>query len=524
MRRISLTSMFGQTALLLAAALLVAQIIGFFLLVNERDRWRLIDTLTPAVDRFAQVAHDVEEAPRAGRVAAAFRAGGFEQHFMLMTVDGVTDRHMPRQSDLAAQLRKALDTAGVKVLSVDASSRGFADSPARAPDSGRRWDMRHLIGRAGGDVVAAGSGRPSPGDALPGPLPWPPPGADFGLPGGEHPPGPPPGFFGVHDRFAGPPPEFDKNSQEINLSAHLADGSWLNADFLYPAPPAFFLTRLGAAEIILYAVVLAASLLLVARVIRPLDELARAAQRFGGGVRVEPIAARGPSEVRAAVSAFNAMARRVSDLLHEKDHMIAAIGHDLRTPLAALRVRAEAVEPEVERERMIQSLDDISKMVDDILSLARPAGSGEPFALVDLAALVDSVVEEFTELGRPVTFAEAPRTPLRMQPASVKRLLRNLIENAVKFGDRARVSLAAEQTGVSLIVDDDGPGIPDALLAHVTQPFVRLEESRSRETGGIGLGLAIATAIAHSQGAELELSNRATGGLRASVRWSLPQG
>jgi signal transduction histidine kinase len=317
-----------------------------------------------------------------------------------------------------------------------------------------------------------------------------------------------------------PPPPDGRSPQDINLAARLPDGSWLNADFRYPPPPQNFFSRLGAAEIVLYLVVLSASLFFAARVIRPLNELASAASRFGRD-RVDPIALSGPREVRTAVSSFNAMARRVSELLREKDHMIAAIGHDLRTPLAALRVRAEAVEPEAERERIIDSIDDISKMVEDILSLARPASAGEPFAIVDLSALAESLVEEFCDLGKTATFADAPRTPLSMQPSAVKRLIRNLIENAIKFGGRAEVSIETEPGSVSLCVDDGGPGIPDAMRAHVKEAFVRLEGSRNRETGGIGLGLAIANAIAQSQNAQLDLINRPSGGLRARVTWTV---
>jgi signal transduction histidine kinase len=478
--------MFGQATLLIAAALLIAQVIGFFVLVNERDRWRLLDTLTPAIVRFAEVAHDVSDARPENRMAVAFRAGSFDRHFIVLSVDGVAARHMPRQSNLATQLRAALAKAGVAVSTVDASSRGFADSPHR-PEYLPPRDQRGF----------AFPGYPSSRrDGLPD--------SGFAPPPDGRPPGDP-----MHL------PEF----QEINLAARLPNGSWLNADFRYPPPPQNFVTRLVAAEIVLYLAVLSASLFFAARVIRPLNELANTASRFGGD-RIDPIAVRGPREVRAAVSSFNAMAQRVSDLLREKDHMIAAIGHDLRTPLAALRVRAEAIEPEAERERMIESLDDLSKMVEDILSLARPRAS-EPFVVVDLSALADSVVEEFGELGKAVTFTDAPRTTLPMQPTAVKRLIRNLIENAIKFGHRADVSIETEPGSVSLCVDDQGPGIPEALLAHVKEAFVRLEESRSRETGGIGLGLAIATAIAHSQNAQLDLINRPEGGLRARVRWSV---
>jgi signal transduction histidine kinase len=209
-----------------------------------------------------------------------------------------------------------------------------------------------------------------------------------------------------------------------------------------------------------------------ARIIRPLNQLASTASRFGGD-RIEPVAVRGPRDVRTGDFVLQRHGRRVSDLLREKDHMIS---RSRRAPA----------------------------------SLSR-----------SLAALAESVVEEFCELGKNASFADAPRTPLAMQPAAVKRLVRNLIENAIKSGGRAKVSIERAPGTVALCVDDDGPGIPETMLSQVKEPFVRLEEPGSRQTGGIGLGLAIANAIAHSWNAELDHANRAQGGLRARVRWKL---
>ena len=188
--------------------------------------------------------------------------------------------------------------------------------------------------------------------------------------------------------------------------------------------------------------------------------------------------------------------------------------------MASLKIRAESIEPAGERERIVETIDDMTRMVDGILSLARLGQSTEPRLLVDLSALADSVVEEFRELGKDVTFDDAPRIPVRMQPGLVRRLLRNLIDNAVKYGERARVSVAETPDAVELRVQDDGPGIPQAALKEVLQPFTRMEQSRSRETGGMGLGLSIADSIARSQGATLVLLNKSPSGLCATVRWS----
>jgi signal transduction histidine kinase len=247
--------------------------------------------------------------------------------------------------------------------------------------------------------------------------------------------------------------------------------------------------------------------------------LATAADNIAPNQTPLPVAESGPPDIRAAIRSFNAMVSRITELLREKDRMIGAIGHDLRTPLASLRLRAEAVESDIEREKMIETIDDMTHMVDQILDLARLNHSGESFADVDLAALADSVVEEFRELGKNTTFTDSPRTILRIQPMLVRRLLRNLIENGIKYGESAEVSVEQNSGSVSLVVADNGPGIPQGALASVMEPFSRLETSRNRNTGGVGLGLSIAAGIARNQNAELQLENGSKG-LIARVVWS----
>lgn len=318
--------------------------------------------------------------------------------------------------------------------------------------------------------------------------------------------------------LGGPP--WAHMNDEVHLAAQLPDGSWLDGRFLMFRPLPLFLSPMFVSELALFIAVLCISLFWASRISRPLRILARAAENLRPQEAISPIPEQGPRDVRAAIVSFNTMAQRVKDLLQEKDRMLSAIGHDLRTPLASLRIRAESVEPETERERVVETIDDMTRMVDEILSLARLGQSTEPRLLVDLSALADSIVEEFRELGKDVTFEEAPRTPLMMQPGLVRRLLRNLIDNAVKYGERARVSVTDTADAVELRVEDDGPGIPQSALTDVIQPFTRLEHSRSRETGGMGLGLSIADAVARSQGATLILHNKEPNGLRATVKWS----
>jgi len=489
--------MFGQTALLISVALLVAQVTGFFLLVNERDRWRFLDAVQPAVEKFATAAHDIAAAPPEKRVEAAFRASRFDQPVMLFPNSEIACQHLKRQSDLEEKLKDALDRAHVRVTAIAASSVGFADSPQG------NGLLRGAFPMFPPNLFGAGR-------SLNGPPP--PPGGWNGVFGSE---------WNRSPMTKLPPfrPPLDENRQEIYLSARLPNGAWLNSHVFSMRPPAYFLSRLIAAEFVLFAVVLASSLFLAARLARPLARLARASERIGPNQPIHPVPIKGPRDVRAAILSFNAMASRVTDLLHEKDRMLGAIGHDLRTPLASLRIRVETIEPVVERERIIETLDEMTKMIDDILDLARLGRQSEPFALVDLSALADSVVEAFRELGHDVTFLDSPRAVLKLQSALVKRLVRNLIENAVKFGTRARVRVDRTGNVICLFVLDDGPGIPPESLVAVFEPFTRIETSRSRETGGIGLGLSIAQAIAKSQGAQLSLTNSPEGGLKVQVTW-----
>ena len=276
--------------------------------------------------------------------------------------------------------------------------------------------------------------------------------------------------------------------------------------------------RLFAQTLILYAVVLLPVLWIARRISRPLRALTAAAERFGrSGEGVVPVPVRGPADITGLVQSFNQLQTRVTAMLDEKDRMLGAIGHDLRTPLAALRVRVESVEDDTDRARMSDTIAEMNRTLDDILSLARMGRPSEPVTEVDLAALVDAVVEDFRDLGQDVSFDEAERLRMRLRPSLIRRAIRNLIENAVKYGGGAEVRLIAEPQRVAIEVGDRGPGIPEARLGDVFAPFTRLESSRNRDTGGIGLGLALAQSIVREAGGEIRLANRAGGGLCATI-------
>jgi len=269
--------------------------------------------------------------------------------------------------------------------------------------------------------------------------------------------------------------------------------------------------------LVLYAIVLLPVLWATRRIAQPLRTLARAAERFHPGEEQGPIEESGPHDVRTLIAAFNQLRTRVMAMLQEKDRMLGAIGHDLRTPLAALRVRIESVEDDDDRTKMADTIDEMNGTLDDILSLARLGRPSEALTEVDVAALVDAVVEDFRDLGKPVTYEEAARLPMRLRPSLIRRAVRNLIENAVKYGGRADVSLTATAHAVRITVADNGPGIPPERVGEVFEAFTRLEGSRNKETGGIGLGLALARAIVREAGGDIDLANRPEGGLAATI-------
>ena len=253
----------------------------------------------------------------------------------------------------------------------------------------------------------------------------------------------------------------------------------------------------------------------------PLSSIAQAADRLGRDVNAPPMPEAGTVEMQQAAHAFNTMQTRLQALIENRTRMLAALSHDLRTPLTLLRLRTENVDNVEERDKMLATIAEMNAMIGSTLQYAREQAADEPRRSTDVTALVQSVVDDMADAGLDVTMAPAEPVSIRCQPAALKRALTNLIGNAVKYGERARVSLAASPRSVEIAVEDDGPGIPADELSRVFEPFYRVEESRSRDTGGVGLGLAIARTVVEAQGGTLVLSNRIPRGLRAQI--SLPR-
>lgn len=283
------------------------------------------------------------------------------------------------------------------------------------------------------------------------------------------------------------------------------------------------LTMIGQ-TLLLYGLLVGVIALILGRLTRPLAALTARVEHFA--TTRDPdgqLTPQGPDDVRRLIVAHNAMEARIASLLDEKDVMLGAIGHDLKTPLAALRVRIESVENDGERLRMAATIEDIVRSLDDILSLARVGRPSDPREPTDLNALVAQVAEEYEDLGEPVSFEPGERVVLSLRPTWLRRAVRNLVSNALRYGQTARIALHRGDGAVTIAVADDGPGIPEGDLARMQEPFTRGDPSRNSATGGAGLGLALARAIAEQHGGQLELVNRRDGsggiaGLVATIR------
>lgn len=262
--------------------------------------------------------------------------------------------------------------------------------------------------------------------------------------------------------------------------------------------------------------------LVLRRITGPLAQLTKRTEEFSQlPVHASPMEPQGPEDVRRLIAAHNAMEARIGAMIDEKDVMLGAIGHDLKTPLAALRVRVEGVEDEAARSRMVDSIEDITRTLDEILLLARIGRADRPAERTELYALLVSVIEEFEDMDQPVALLDGQRIAAPVHLTWLKRGVRNLVANALRYGGTAEISLTRADGHAVIRIEDDGPGIPEDRIAEMLEPFTRGEASRNRATGGAGLGLTIARAVAEQHGGSLVLANRQQGGLRAELRLPL---
>ncbi len=376
-------------------------------------------------------------------------------------------------SDERGRLARGLDRPGLKI--------GWGKAPILAPGAKYLVDSQleiELSRRLPGRVLHAGLRTPSPNQDS-----GPQQGAGFG----------------------------NRGAPTVQAAITLEDGTWLN--FVIPLPDdhlwrphPYWPLGVGLVVVVVLCVVL------VRHAVRPLNVLAKAADRLGRDVLAPPVEIRGPREVMTAANAFNRMQARLRRFIEDRTQMIAAISHDLRTPITRLKLRAEFIEDDEQRLKILADLDEMEAMISSTLAFARDDSARETKVPVDLVGVLVDLCDQFS-----VSFDGPDELEMTLGTNGVKRAFANLIENACKYGGGGRVALRIDGDMVAVTIEDDGPGIPVAELENVFAPFYRVESSRNRETGGTGLGLAVARSAIRGNGGDVTLANRTGGGLTVTV-------
>ncbi len=465
-------SLFGQTLLILLVGLVVSHLIGAWIYAGAREQAVRAIGGFAAAQRVANLSRLVEEAPADWhpRIVQALSDPTFR-----VSLAPQPPAQLPADAEGAAKviedyvLQQLPDQADREVRAAVFEPTG---PPGGAP-SGPPFDRRPTFGPMGGM-------------------------------GGM-----------MHDNMMGP--NFGA-WRSLQVAVKLRDGQWLSFATRLPQGAPSVSWQFIISMALMGVIVLAVSVWAVRRVTAPLGLLSAAADRLGRDVAADPLVEVGTIEMQSAARAFNRMQERLRRLIESRTQMLAALSHDLRTPLTLLRLRTEEVADAGERDKMLATIGEMNEMIGTTLAFARDEVRAEPRRRVDVAALVGSVVADMADAGLPVAIEPAPPLILDCQPGALKRAITNLLDNAVKYGKCARVATATTAKTVEIMIDDDGPGIPDEELPRVLQPFYRVEDSRSRDTGGAGLGLAIAQSVVQAHGGELTLANRLGGGLRACIK------
>jgi signal transduction histidine kinase len=300
--------------------------------------------------------------------------------------------------------------------------------------------------------------------------------------------------------------------ERLSAAIALGPGRWLNAEFFWPEGANLLPGLLLSAAVASLALVIVA-IWLAYRLSRPLQRLSEASVRMAQGQAVEPVPETGPAVVKAAAQSFNTMSRRLTAMLDNQRTLLGSIAHDLRTPITSLKLKTEFINEPSVKHGMQASLDELQAMTEAALDAARTGLGEEPLRHVDVAALVESLCADLTDIGSEVAFAQSHAVNATCRPNELKRAARNVIENAIKYGTRAKVSVAHMADRVAIQVDDDGPGLPQGAGEKLFEPFVRGDTARGQ--GGLGLGLTLARAVARAHNGDLTLANREGGGARA---------
>jgi signal transduction histidine kinase len=456
-----LRTLAGRLVLVTIAAIAISHIVAFFLFANERMHSFRREAEQSAVERIVDVADRVRDLPPESQALTARAASNRAMRFSI-----VSETETGVDGGAASRIARAV-----------ASQLDGADVNAHSREVEVDWRRRmHRLSER----------------------------------------------YGVRDRDGGPPrridPERDTRRRvtEATVDVPLGPGRWLRTRAYLPAPrPAP--TNLWIAALASMLAVGIGAALISRQIGRPLADLARAADKLGWGDTHVAAPVSGPEDVRRASTAFNAMAERLSRQLSRQRQMLWALSHDLRTPITALRLRAELIEDDAARQRLLAPLAEMEALTEQALALARAGASEEQRAKVDLAEIARTLCGELQDIGVNARADANEAVIAECRPSEIARAIRNLVENAAKYGGEGVVKVYRGPRAEAIVeVSDEGPGLPDDLIARVTEPFFRADSARSQGNGA-GLGLAIAQAIADGHGGRLVLKNRVPHGLSAQL-------
>ena len=457
-------SLFGRLLAASVVAVLLAQTAGLFLIAQEREHFVLQGSVREWARRIAETTLVLQPLGLAERAAAVVRLSAAHEPLHMADPPPGAHRH------------------------TGAAAHGFVRLPVLSDFERTLKDQVHgALGPAYAVEVSATPEAAPPAIAVPVP------------------------FFAAHELAA-----YQGSTRRYDVSVRLPDGAALLFR-VTRMPEGAPLPRHLLGNLALLVLILVIVLYVAARnITRPLSELARAAHSVGRDARPQRLQERGARELRDAARAFNTMQDRLRRYLDSRARVLAAMSHDLKTPLTRLRLQVETLDNPPMQERIGRELSEMEAMVREALTLFRGIEDGEPPAPLDLNALLEKVREEFTDMGQQVTVAGRTAQPLTAKPQALKRCLTNLVANATHFGARADI-VVEDGPVVAIRVRDSGPGIPAQELERVFEPFYRLESSRNRDSGGTGLGLSIARDIAQAHDGSLTLSNLPGGGLEAAL-------
>jgi len=308
-----------------------------------------------------------------------------------------------------------------------------------------------------------------------------------------------------------------KQTETLKMSVSLSDGRWLNIQMRAPEYTWFSIGFLASSAVLLLALILLCYLT-VKRLAIPLSDFSTAAKRFGMDVHAPPLAVAGPEEIQKVVQSFNEMQSRIRRLLHDRTQMLAAVSHDLRTPITRLQLRAEYLKGTSQYEKAIADLKDMEGMISSILAFARDHAQTETMERFDLNVLLDSLCDDMVDMGRDVTFIDNTRRIAYFgRMSSLRRAFTNFIDNAIKYGQKAQVTLNQNADTIQIKISDQGPGIPEDTLEKVFDPFYRVDPARSPQISGTGLGMTVARDIIRAHGGDVVLMNNKPTGLTVLI-------